>query len=252
MIWYYEIYLNRKPLIIFLCAFICTFLTKQLIDFAFRLMFFCFLFRSGLHRSLVTVFFSVNMCWDASFACLCSWDMVLSVVVHCLNKNRWNDIQSSDIKHQRPVELWCIDRLQEQRERWLRGWKSWKKEIDDADRRQAAWGLLQILFGVWGSGVYVSQDLVEKLLPWGKEWRSEWERCKGMCGALRVWMIGEINQVPSWPSCQSIAFLSAPLQCNHAYCYVFFLFFLKNGTQCQVLLLSMHGWWVSVGPCLFL
>lgn len=161
------------------------------------------------------------MCWGTSFACLCSWDMVLSVVVHCLNKNRWNDIQSSDIKHQRPVELWCIDRLQEQRERWLRGWKSWKKEIDEADRRQAAWGLLRIVFGVWGSGVYVSQDLGEKLLPWGKEWRSEWERCKGMCGALRVWMI-EINQVPSWPSCQSIAFLSAPLQCDHAYYYVFF------------------------------
>lgn len=39
-------------------------------------------------------------------------------------------------------------------------------------------------------------------------------RCKGMCGALRVWMIGEINQVPSWPSCQSIAFPSAPLQYN--------------------------------------
>lgn len=173
-------------------------------------------------------------------------------VVHCLNKNGWNDIQISDIKHQRPVELWCIDRLQEQRERWLRGWKSWKKEIDEADRRQVAWGLLRILFGVWGSGVYVSQDLGEKLLPWEKEWRREWERCKGMCGALRVWMIGEVNQVPSWPSCQSIAFLSAPLQYNYVrwYIYIYF-FFLKNRTQSQVLLLSMHGWWVSVCPRLF-
>lgn len=40
------------------------------------------------------------------------------------------------------------------------------------------------------------------------------ERCKGMCGALRVWMIGEINQVPSWSSCHSIAFPSASLQYN--------------------------------------
>ena len=40
--------------------------------------------------------------------------------------------------------------------------------------------------------------------------------CKGMCGALRVWMIGDINQVPSWPSCQSIAFPLAPLQYNSA------------------------------------
>lgn len=43
------------------------------------------------------------------------------------------------------------------------------------------------------------------------------ERCKGMCGALRVWMIGEINQVPSWPSCQSIA---APLQYNYVSGYL--------------------------------
>lgn len=36
----------------------------------------------------------------------------------------------------------------------------------------------------------------------------EWmgERCKGMCGALRVWMIGEVNQVPSEPSCHSFTF----------------------------------------------
>lgn len=53
---------------------------------------------------------------------------------------------------------------EEQRERWLKGWKSWKKEIDEADRRQAAWGLQQILFGV-----YVIQDLQEKLFPWEKE-----------------------------------------------------------------------------------
>lgn len=90
-------------------------------------------------------------------------------VVHWFNKNGWNDIQSSDIKHQRPRELWCIDRLREQRQRWLRGWKSWKKEIDEADRRQAARGLQQILFGVWASEVYVSQDLKEKLLPWETE-----------------------------------------------------------------------------------
>lgn len=100
-------------------------------------------------------------------------------VVRWLNENGWNDIQSSDIKHQRPVELWRIDRLQEQRERWLRGWKSWKKEIDEADRRQAAWGLQRILFGVWGSGVYVSQDLEEKLLPWGKEWTANEREMQG-------------------------------------------------------------------------
>ena len=30
--------------------------------------------------------------------------------------------------------------MREQRRRWLRGWKWWKKEIDEADRRQAAPG----------------------------------------------------------------------------------------------------------------
>lgn len=40
-------------------------------------------------------------------------------------------------------------------------------------------GLQLILFGVWGSGVYVSQDLEEKLLPWEKQWR---EKRRGMQG----------------------------------------------------------------------
>lgn len=117
------------------------------------------------------------------------------------------------------------------------------KQTEDKQPR----GLQRILFGVWGSGLYVSQDLEEKLLPWGKAWRAnERARCKGMCGALRVWMIGEVNQVPSWPSCQSNAFPSAPLQYNYVRAY-----FFSSGTQSQVLLWSMHGWWVSVCPCLF-
>lgn len=65
----------------------------------------------------------------------------------------------------------------------------------------------------------------------------EWmgERCKGMCGALRVWMIGEINQVPSEPSCQSHTFPSAPSQRNYVSAYfiylVFFFFFKETGPE---------------------
>lgn len=65
----------------------------------------------------------------------------------------------------------------------LTGWKSWKKEIDEVDRRQAAQSLQQILFGVWGSGVYVSQDLEEKLLPWEKEWKEK-ERERDASGCV--------------------------------------------------------------------
>ncbi len=137
-------------------------------------------------------------------------------VVHWFNENGWNDIQSSDIKHQRPVELWCIDRLQEQRERWLRGWKSWKKEIDEADKKTSSQG--SAANSVWGLRLLglCQSGYGGKVAPLRKrvESKRERERCKGMCGALRVWMIGEINQVPSWPSCQSIAFPSAPLQYN--------------------------------------
>lgn len=61
----------------------------------------------------------------------------------------------------------------------------------------------------------------------------EWmgERCKGMCGALRVWMIGEINQVPSEPSCQSYTLPSAPLPHNYVCAYYgsfFFGCFFRN------------------------
>lgn len=54
--------------------------------------------------------------------------------------------QTSNTK--RLVELWHIDREQEQRQRWLTGWKSWTKEIDEPGRRQAARGLQRIQFGV--------------------------------------------------------------------------------------------------------
>lgn len=62
----------------------------------------------------------------------------------------------------------------------------------------------------------------------------EWmgERCKGMCGALRVWMIGEVNQVPSEPSCQSCTLHSAPLQhnyvCMRLLCFFLFILFISN------------------------
>lgn len=83
----------------------------------------------------------------------------------------------------------------------------------------------------------------------------EWmgERCKGMCGALRVWMIGEINQGPSEPSCQSYTLPSAPLPHNYV-CAYYGLFFLvvflgtrdpKSGASYE------SSRWVSVCPWLF-
>lgn len=102
-------------------------------------------------------------------------------VVQWLNKNGWNDIQSSDIKHQRPVELWRIDRLQEQRQRWLRGWKWWKKEIDEADRRQAASG--SAANSVWGLRLWAlcQSGSGGKVAPLRKRVESEWERDAREC-----------------------------------------------------------------------
>lgn len=73
------------------------------------------------------------------------------------------------------------------------------------------------------------------------------ERCKGMCGALRVWMIGEINQVPSWPSCQSIAFPSAPLQYNSV--NVFFSFLKTRPKVRCCFRVCMAGEFPSVHVC---
>lgn len=66
----------------------------------------------------------------------------------------------------------------------------------------------------------------------GKSGEKKREGCKGMCGALRAWMIGDISQVPSWSSCQSMA---AALQYSS-------VFSPPNRTQSQVLLSSVHGW----------
>ena len=191
-----------------------------------------------LYVQFVCVCVCVNIC-----ACACTrhlhacvpWDMVLSVRFTGSTKNGWNDIQSSDIKHQRPRELWCIDRLREQRERWLRGWKSWKrrkkKKRDRWSRQKTSSPGSAADSGVWASGVYVSQDLEEKLLPWEQQWRGkESEGCKGVCGAPGGWMRGDVNQVPSWPSCQSIAFPSAPLQYNSTV-NASFLFFSLTGLK---------------------
>lgn len=66
----------------------------------------------------------------------------------------------------------------------------------------------------------------------GKSAERKRERCKGMCGALRVWMIGEMNQVPSWPSCQS---LRSPSQsftvqvCERL--FIYFFSFLETGPR---------------------
>lgn len=73
-----------------------------------------------------------------------------------------------------------------------------KKKIDEANRRHAA---LQSAadsdLGFELLEVYVSQELEEKLLPGGKQKKE---------GGTRVWTMGDINQVPSWSSCHSIAF----------------------------------------------
>lgn len=90
---------------------------------------------------------------------------------YCFGENSPNDIQNSDIKHWRPVELWHIDRLQVQR-----GAMAKRMEIvEERDRwsRQKTSSLGSAensVFWVCGSGVYVSQDLEEKLLPWDKDW----------------------------------------------------------------------------------
>lgn len=90
----------------------------------------------------------VRVCAYVLICTLVFWRQVLSMWFTGLTKMVENDIQSSDIKRQRPVELWRIDRLREQRVHWLSCWKRWKREIDEADRRQAARGLQQSLFGV--------------------------------------------------------------------------------------------------------
>lgn len=47
-------------------------------------------------------------------------------------ENAWNDIQNPDFKHGRPVELWRIDRLREQRRPMVKGMEivDVEKEID--------------------------------------------------------------------------------------------------------------------------
>lgn len=134
---------------------------------------------------------------------------IISVVRCFYEKTGWNDIQSSDIKHQGPVELWCIDRLQEQRAAMVKGMEI-VEERDRWSRQKTSRSAANSVWGPEALGFMSVRIWRKSCSPERKSGERKRETCKGMCGPLRVWMIGEINQVPSWPSCQSIAF---PLCC---------------------------------------
>lgn len=94
----------------------------------------------------------VSSCVHTSFTGLCSCNAVLSVWFAASTKKRVEMISRAQTSNTRGrlsygASIDCKNKGQ----RWLRGWKSWKKEIDEADRRQA--GLQWIQFGVrrlWG------------------------------------------------------------------------------------------------------
>lgn len=149
-----------------------------------------------------------RMCASLS-ECMCA-HIIWEGLVLKWKRSKWYP----ELRHQtqRPSELWRIDRLQEQRgamvrrmetvverDRWSRQKTSCRGPAAGAASRSAALG-------------FMSVRICRKSCSPGTKC-GEWmgERCKGMCGALRVWMIGEANQVPSEPSCHPYTF---PILCS--------------------------------------
>lgn len=104
-------------------------------------------------------------------------------------KQKWSKWYP-ELRHQTPEASWVMAHRSTARTKGGGGFNGMEivEERDRWSRQKTSSPVCrQILFGVWGSGVYVSQDLEEKLLPWEKEWKEkEREGCKRMCGALRV------------------------------------------------------------------
>lgn len=124
----------------------------------------------------------------------------------------------------------------EERDRWSRQKTSSLGVCSEFCLGSEALGFMSV--GIWRKSCSLEEKSGERMR----------ERCKGMCGALRVWMIGEINQVPSWPSCQSTAFPSAPLQYNYVSAY----FFLQAGHKVRCSFWEcMAGEFPSVRVCFF-
>lgn len=169
--------------------------------------------------------------------------------------------RNSDFKQWRPVELvelWRINREREQRQRFLVKRKlemvNGESGREGDDRWMDGWSGHKTQAAGWGgacgglrSGLEVSRDLEEKLLPWGGRAKRE-GKLGCVEGVANVWMIVEINQVPCRSSCQSRGSPRPLYSCTMGALHYFFFFYFFGFTETVRCSFSSS---FRPAPCLF-